>query len=350
MGLLVTEPRDGADSAGAEDLLDETADFPGDAAPTGGILSFTVPAGGVPRLDSWLAAECPDLSRSRIQGLIEAGSVFVNGRAAVRRTEKTAPGDAVEIRLPPPVPAEPQPEDIPLAVVYEDESVLVVDKPAGLVVHPAPGHPGGTLVNAVLFHCPSLAGIGGVARPGIVHRLDRDTSGLMVVAKTQQAMASLAHNFQTHGAIGKTYLAVTHGAPPQLEGRIENLIGRSPRDRKKMAVVERNGKRAVTNWRVAGAGGAIACVECRIETGRTHQIRVHMASLGCPVIGDAAYGRPGRDKMLSPAPARQMLHAFRLEFPHPLGGRRMSFEAPPPPDFLPYLAACGIDPCSLNKG
>ena len=241
------------------------------------------------------------------------------------------------------MPAVPEPEDIPLAIVYEDDDLVVVDKPPGMVVHPAPGHFTGTLVNALLHHCPSLSGIGGVARPGIVHRLDQDTSGLIVVAKTQRAMDSLARAFASHDKVEKTYLAVCHGRPRLDSGRIESMIGRHPVDRKRMAVVEKGGKCAITNWRVAKfmPETNLSLVECRIETGRTHQIRVHMASLGCPVIGDAVYGRRALDKRLDPVPARQMLHAWRLSLAHPADGRRMNFESPPPSDLLEYVPTPG---------
>ena len=297
------------------------------------IRSFTVPPEGAgARLDKWLATCCEGFSRSRIQGLILAGRMRVNGEVAARATVKVNPGDVVTLAIPPPVPAEPQPEDIPLSIVYEDEHIIVLDKPAGLVVHPAPGHLDGTLVNALLHHCPNLEGIGGVARPGIVHRLDQDTSGLMVVAKTEAAMRTLTKEFASHANIRKTYLAIVHGTPTPTEGRIENLIGRCPWDRKKMAIVEKNGKVAVTNYRTLSAGRR-SLVECVIETGRTHQIRVHMASLGCPIVGDAVYGRPGWDRQLDPPPARQMLHAWKLSLKHPVTRAPLAFEAPIPPEF-----------------
>jgi 23S rRNA pseudouridine1911/1915/1917 synthase len=276
--------------------------------------------------------QCEGFSRSRIQGLIRAERMRVNGTVVVRSACKVEPGAVVTLAIPPPVPAEPQPEDIPLSVVFEDEHIIVIDKPAGLVVHPAPGHLSGTLVNALLHHCPALEGIGGVARPGIVHRLDQDTSGLMVVAKTEAAMRTLAKEFSSHANIRKTYLALVHGTPVPAEGRVENLIGRCPWDRKKMAVVEKNGKTAVTNYRTLSAG-RISLVECVIETGRTHQIRVHMASLGYPIVGDALYGRPGWDRQLDPVPPRQMLHAWKLELKHPVTRVPLAFEAPLPPEF-----------------
>ena len=304
------------------------------------IRTFTIPETGVARLDVWLTEQCPDFSRARVQGLLKAGRVTVNGVVAPRAAARVKAGDAVALAIPPPVPAVPAPEAIPLAILFEDDDLIALDKPAGLVVHPAPGHLSGTLVNALLHHCPALSGIGGVARPGIVHRLDQDTSGVMVVAKSQRAMDALTRAFASHAGIRKTYLALVHGLPSPPAGRIENLIGRCPFDRKKMAVVERNGKRAVTDYAVAGRAGALALVRCDIETGRTHQIRVHMAStLGCPIAGDALYGRPGWDRRLAPVPARQLLHAGRLALRHPVTRAPLLFEAPLPADFAPFLSS-----------
>ena len=227
---------------------------------------------------------------------------------------------------------------------FEDHDVVVVNKPKGMVVHPAAGNPDGTLVNALLHHCPELSGIGGVARPGIVHRLDQDTSGLIVAAKSQRAMDSLVKAFAAHSSIEKIYLAVCHGRNRFLSGRIENLISRHPVDRKRMAVVEKNGKVAITNWRVLGEEDgfgsvpkALSAVECRIETGRTHQIRVHMASIGTPVAGDKVYGKGALDRKLEKFPARQMLHAWKLSLYHPATGVRMNFAAPIPDDIAAVL-------------
>lgn len=298
------------------------------------------------RLDKVLLSRHPDFSRSRIEGLVKAGFVSVNGAVASKAGMKVSDGDDIVVEIPPPVPAVPEPEDIPLSVVFEDDDIVVVDKPPGMVVHPAPGHFSGTLVNALLAHCPHLSGVGGVARPGIVHRLDQDTSGLVVVAKTQAAMDPLARAFASHRDVGKTYLAVVHGRPRLDSGRIENMIGRHPVDRKRMAILERGGKLAVTNWRVLPSPAApagqpakhpVSLLECVIETGRTHQIRVHMASLGCPVIGDRTYGKGALDRQLDPVPPRQMLHAWKLRLRHPVKGVEMAFEAPPPQDMLPYL-------------
>ena len=315
------------------------------------------------RLDKQILETHPDFSRSRIEGLIKSGFVTVNGAVAEKAGMKVSEDDEIVVEIPPPVPAVPEPEDIPLDVVFEDEDMVVVNKRPGMVVHPAPGHFTGTLVNALLHHCPNLSGIGGVARPGIVHRLDQDTSGLIVVAKSQPAMDGLVQAFSSHKNIEKTYLAICHGRPRLDAGRIENLIGRHPVDRKRMAIVERNGKVAITNWRVFRCGGetppphdcgtvrdgvvsaepfvarlkTISAVECKIETGRTHQIRVHMASLGCPVIGDKVYGKSALDNKLDPVPMRQMLHAWKLKLWHPVKRVEVAFEAPVPEDMKQYL-------------
>lgn len=293
------------------------------------------------RLDKILLDRNPDFSRSRIEGLIKGGFVKVNSVVAEKAGMKVDESDVIEMEIPPPVPATPEPEDIPLDVVYEDSDMLVVNKAPGMVVHPAPGHFTGTLVNALLFHCPDLSGIGGVARPGIVHRLDQDTSGLIVVAKSQKAMENLVKAFASHKHIEKTYIAVCHGRPRLDSGRIENLIGRHPVDRKRMAIVQRNGKSAITNWKVLSTPSesrekGYSLIECRIETGRTHQIRVHMASLGTPVIGDRQYGKQALDKRLPVVPARQMLHAWRLTLWHPVESRQMTFTAPIPADMSVY--------------
>ena len=296
---------------------------------------------GMQRLDKRLLELHPDFSRSRIEGLVKSGHVTVNGAVAPKAGMKVADDDEIEVEIPPPVPAIPEPEDIPLDIAYEDDDLLVVNKAPGMVVHPAPGHFTGTLVNALLHHCPDLSGIGGVARPGIVHRLDQDTSGLIVVAKSQKAMEGLVMAFASHRNVEKTYLAIVHGRPRLDSGRIENLIGRHPVDRKRMAIVERGGKLAVTNWQVSSAATKerpFSSVVCRIETGRTHQIRVHMASLGCPVIGDRVYGKPALDKRLDPVPQRQMLHAWKLSLWHPAKGVKMDFTAPVPDDISAYLA------------
>ena len=289
------------------------------------------------RLDKILLARYPDFSRSRIEGLIKAGFVTVNQVVAEKAGQKVSETDQIDVTIPPPVPAIPEPEAIPLDIIYEDDDMIAVNKRPGMVVHPAPGHFTGTLVNALLAHCPGLSGIGGVARPGIVHRLDQDTSGVIVVAKSQRAMDALTRAFSEHRNLQKTYLAICRGAPRVLSGRIETLIGRHPVDRKKMAIVEKNGKNAITNWQVLAVKGPCSLIRCEIETGRTHQIRVHMASLGCPVAGDAVYGRPSEDRRLTPPPARQLLHAFRLTLAHPVTRQPLTLEAPIPEDFKPYF-------------
>jgi len=290
------------------------------------------------RLDKAILDSHPDFSRSRIEGLVKSGFVTVNGAVAEKAGMKVDPmTDEIEVSVPPPVPAVPEPEDIPLDIVFEDGDMLVLNKAPGMVVHPAPGHFTGTLVNALLHHCPNLSGIGGVARPGIVHRLDQDTSGLLVVAKSQAAMDGLVRAFASHASLEKTYLALCHGRPRLDAGRIENLIGRHPVDRKRMAIVERNGKRAVTNWRVLSAMPALSAVECRIETGRTHQIRVHMASLGIPVAGDRVYGKGALDRRLDPVPRRQLLHAWKLRLWHPVRNVPLEFTAPIPEEMRVYF-------------
>ncbi len=292
------------------------------------------------RTDAFLAA-ASGLSRSRVQSLLEEGRVTRPDGSVPDAKRKVAAGDVFALRDKPPEPVETLPQDIPLDIVFEDDAILVVNKPAGLVVHPAAGHPDGTLVNAVLHHCPGVLSVGGEQRPGIVHRLDRDTSGLIVIAKTDGALNALAAAFQA-GEVRKTYSALVCGTPSAPGGHVEGLIGRSPRDRKKMAVVEKNGKFASTDWQTAETFGAVAALlDVRIHTGRTHQIRVHMASLGHPVAGDADYGSPKRDAEIMRAsgdetvrrPPRQMLHARHLELAHPVTGEPVAFDAPLPPDF-----------------
>ncbi len=304
------------------------------------LLSLTVPEEGAEgRLDAWLASQADGLSRARIQALIKEGRVTCGG-VAVKADAKLKPGQVVEIAVPAPVPALPQPEDIPLDICYEDHDCLVINKPAGLVVHPAPGHYTGTLVNALLHHCKDLGGVGGVERPGIVHRLDKDTSGLLVVAKNDAAMTGLVRLFQS-GGVCKEYLALVHGVPSKPSGTVSSLIGRHPANRQKMAVVQRNGKQAVTHYAVERELRLASLMRCRIETGRTHQIRVHMRSIGCPVAGDRLYGSPSADRLLPVVPARQMLHAARLAFAHPVTGDELIFKAPLPADFKVVLDALG---------
>ncbi len=294
------------------------------------------------RIDKWLA-ETTDLSRSRLTALIEEGRVFRNGSPLAGGDKKTAENDVFDIFVPPPEPAVPLPQDIPLSVVYEDDDLLVLNKAAGMVVHPAAGNHDGTLVNALLAHCKSgLSGIGGVARPGIVHRLDKDTSGLMVVAKNDFTHQGLSAQFEVH-SLERCYLALVWGVPSPLSGVIETQIGRSAADRKKMAVLTGGGKRAETHYRVLKilAGGAFSLVECSLKTGRTHQVRVHMTHIGHPLIGDQLYGRPPRrtDETLAPARAfpRQALHSYKMSFTAPRSGKLLSFELPLPDDMADLI-------------
>ncbi len=223
-----------------------------------------------------------------------------------------------------------------MEILFEDAAILVVDKPAGMMVHPAPGYPTGTLTDALLAHCPQIAGVGSAERPGIVHRLDRDTSGVMVVAKMQRAYLALRKSFEEHVAVTKTYLAVLHGAPKPACGTLETLIGRKPWDPKRMAVGEaaKDGKRAITHWTVLQRQGNVALTEFVIETGRTHQIRVHAAHLGHPIIGDPLYGNSKADQHLAVRPRRMLLHAVALAFPHPVTGRRVEYASYPPDDII----------------
>ena len=285
-----------------------------------------------PRLDAWLAAAHPDVSRSRWKQLIESGRVALNGTPVLKANAALAPGDELRCVLPDPEPVGLVPADIPLAILYEDSDLVVLDKPAGLVVHPAPGHAADTLVNALLHHCADLQGIGGELRPGIVHRLDKDTSGVLVVAKNEQAHAALVAQFSSH-SIRKEYLALVWGAPKKPSGTVELPIGRHPVHRQKMAVTEK-GRSAVTHYEVLAAGPLASLLRVRIETGRTHQIRVHLAHLGHPVVGDATYGRARHDLPADLEIPRQMLHAHVLEIVHPRTGRPLAFTAPPPADFL----------------
>jgi 23S rRNA pseudouridine1911/1915/1917 synthase len=313
-------------------------------------------AGGT-RLDVWLAGAIEDLGRNRAKKLIVEGHVAIGGRTIVEPKRPVKPGERVAIDLPPPEPAEPAAEDIPLAIVYEDDDLIVIDKPAGLVVHPAAGHHGGTLVNALIAHCgESLSGIGGVERPGIVHRLDKDTSGLMVVAKTDRAHRGLAAQFADHGRSGpleRAYLALLWGAPDRPQGTVDLPLARSARNREKIEVKRAGGRRAVTHYAVEDRFGPeerpiATLVHCALETGRTHQIRVHMAAIGHPVVGDRAYGSGFATKAaLLPEPARslvsafprQALHAWLLGFGHPVTGEEMRFESDPPEDMAALIEA-----------
>jgi len=303
------------------------------AVPPPDARSFSLDASGQgERLDRFLAARCPDLSRSRIQQLIESGHVAVNGHAA-KAAHRLKSGDVVAVTVPPPQPAPGlSPEDIPLTVVYEDADLLVVDKPAGLTVHPAPGHPSGTLVNALLARVPDLGGVGGELRPGIVHRLDKDTSGLIVVAKHERALRHLQAQFKAR-QVRKAYLALVHRRVQPAEGVIDAPIARDPRNRKRMAVVA-DGRAAVTRYRVVRYLPDYTLVEAEPATGRTHQIRVHFAHIGHPLAGDPLYG--GLTKLV----ARQFLHAHRLTFRLPSGEER-TFSSPLPEDLEQALTAAG---------
>jgi 23S rRNA pseudouridine1911/1915/1917 synthase len=292
------------------------------------------------RLDVFLAREVGSVSRSQLARQIGEAAVTVNGDAGTP-SRKLRPGDVVIWAPPPPVPTEIAAEALPLAIVYEDRCLVVVDKPAGLVVHPAPGHEGGTLVNALLAHCRDLRGIGGELRPGIVHRIDKDTSGLLVVAKDDATMNGLAAAFKAH-TVERVYDALCVGKPPGKAGRIDTLYGRDPRARKKFSSKVRTGKRAVTNWAVAERFPGAARIEARLETGRTHQVRVHLAALGCPLLGDRTYGRSPRDpalRAIGEALGRQALHARSLAFVHPATGKRLAFSSEMPPDMARALAA-----------
>lgn len=304
------------------------------------------PDGPAARLDRWLADVLP-LSRSRIQALVGEGRVTVDGRPA-RASQSLSGGEEILVEVPPPPPSELVRDDIDVPVLYEDAHLMVVDKPAGLVVHPAKGHPRGTLVNALL-HRLDQAG-GDPARPGIVHRIDKGTSGVMVVTRTHQAHEALGADFAAHD-LDRRYLALVWGALPALHGTVDAPLARHPGDRKRFAVIE-GGRRAVTHWAVRGEarlpvpgdqqGGVVSLVECRLETGRTHQVRVHLTHLGHPLLGDPVYRGRGRPPEALRAALlaldHQLLHAWSLSFRHPADGGIRSFRAPPPPDFLEILA------------
>ncbi len=292
------------------------------------------------RLDLYLAREVPGVSRSQVARHIGQAAVTVNGEPGTP-SRKLRAGDVVVYDPPAVAPTEIAAEELPLTIVHEDRWLVVIDKPAGLVVHPAPGHEAGTLVNALLAHCQDLRGIGGELRPGIVHRIDKDTSGLLVVAKDDATMNALAAAFKAH-TVERVYEALVAGTPPGPGGRIDTFYGRDPRDRKKFSSRVRAGKRAVTNWITVERFPGAARVEARLETGRTHQVRVHLAALGCPLLGDQTYGKPARDpqvRAIAEGLGRQALHARVLGFVHPGTGKPMSFTSPPPPDMQAALAA-----------
>jgi 23S rRNA pseudouridine1911/1915/1917 synthase len=325
--------------------------------PSGRQLFEVGPAGAGERLDRYLGQAASErrvaLSRTRLKALIEAGEVTVDGSVARDPAMRLGTGARIAFEPPPPEDSPLIGEDLPLDVVYEDEHLIVIDKPAGLVVHPAPGHAQATLVNALISHCgASLWGVGGVRRPGIVHRLDKDTSGLLVVAKTDGAHLGLTLLFADHGRtfpLEREYLALVWGGFDATAGKVGAAIGRHPRHREKMAVsTEERGRHAVTHWRLIEGLGPASLVACRLETGRTHQIRVHMASIGHPLLGDSVYGAGHKTKasQLSAgakealaALGRQALHAAALGFEHPITGEALRFERPPPEDFSRLLKA-----------
>jgi 23S rRNA pseudouridine1911/1915/1917 synthase len=313
------------------------------------------------RLDQFLAARFADVSRSRLKQLVEAGRVRRGGEKIGDANTRVKPGEVYHIHVPAPIPAKPQAQDIPLAIVHEDNDLIVIDKPAGLVVHPAAGNPDGTLVNALIAHCgASLSGLGGETRPGIVHRLDKETSGLIVAAKNDRAMHSLARQFEHH-TIERAYHAVVWGAPRLHEGIVEGDIGRNPFDRKRMAVLRGGGKSARTKYKVIERFGDperpfASLLECRLETGRTHQIRVHLTHIGHPLIGDSTYGR-ARSTPRAKSPQqetafaavgdfpRQALHARLLGFKHPISRKQLRFESPWPADLAKLIASLrGLQP------
>jgi 23S rRNA pseudouridine1911/1915/1917 synthase len=332
------------------------------AAPSGPQIFDVDAAGAGERLDRFLGGAAAGrrvaLSRTRLKALIEAGEVSVDGSVARDPSLRLAEGARIAFEAPPAKESPLAGEDLPLAVVYEDEHLIVIDKPAGLVVHPAPGHPAGTLVNALIRHCgASLSGVGGVRRPGIVHRLDKDTSGLLVAAKTDAAHRGLAELFADHGRTGsleREYLAIVWGSFDATAGKVAAPIGRDPGHRQRMAIAaEERGRHAATHWRLEQAFGPASLVACRLETGRTHQIRVHMASIGHPLLGDSVYGAGFRTKAARLGEAakaalaslgRQALHASVLGLEHPATGEPLRFESPPPADFSRLLKALRAKP------
>jgi len=298
------------------------------------------------RLDLFISRRVEELTRSAVARLIEANMVTVDG-ASAKPSLKLKGGEQVELRIAPPEPAVPQAQEIPLSVLFEDGDLIVVNKPAGISVHPGAGNRDGTLVNALLAHCRDLSGIGGEIRPGIVHRIDKDTTGLLVSAKNDRAHLGLSRQFKEH-SITRVYVALVYGTPKNDRGSIESTIGRHPVDRKRMSGSARQGKRAVTHWKVIGRYGPVSAVELRLETGRTHQIRVHLSEAGYPLLGDPVYGGSGRLSGLKDPSlrvlirdlGRQALHAHTLGFVHPVTGRYLEFSAPLPEDMqriLDYL-------------
>lgn len=312
------------------------------------------------RLDQFLAAEVPALTRSAVQRLIEQGLVLLDG-AVAKASYKLTVNEKVAVTIPPPQPTATMAEDIPLEILFEDEDVIVVNKPAGMTVHPGAGVNSGTLVNALLGHCTDLSGIGGELRPGIVHRLDKDTSGVLVAAKNDGAHGGLARQFKEH-TVKRIYYALVFGSPPREKGRIEGLIGRHPVDRKRMSGSARHGRQAVTHWQVTARFPGVSLLKLRLETGRTHQIRVHLSEAGFPLLGDAVYGgaarlgniRDAQLKSLIKALGRQALHAQTLGFIHPATGTYLEFTSAFPADMqrlVDYLygQVAGSQPDSLAQ-
>jgi len=287
------------------------------------------------RLDRYLSQELSDLSRSRIQQLIEQGHVQVNDTVCTSKKINLKTGDRIILEIPAIQPLEVIAEDIPLDILYEDDELIILNKPAGLVVHPAPGHPDGTLVNAILAHCPNLPGIGGVQRPGIVHRLDKDTTGAIAIAKTDLAYQHLQAQLQAKTA-RREYLGLVYGVPKTETGSIDLPIGRNPQDRKKMAIVsvEEGGRAAITHWRVQERFGNYTLIHFQLETGRTHQIRVHSAKMGHPIVGDPIYSSGHSIGVNLPG---QALHAWKLQLQHPVSGNLVEVTAPPPRSFTTLL-------------
>jgi 23S rRNA pseudouridine1911/1915/1917 synthase len=294
------------------------------------------------RLDVAICDAVPELSRSRAAALIRAGAVTVDGEVRTKSAAKIGAGAVLEIEVPEPVPLDVLAEDIPLDIVYEDADLMVINKAPGMVVHPSPGHGSGTLVNAILFHAEHLSGIGGVARPGIVHRLDKGTSGLIIVAKSDRAHQGMTRQFAAHSP-QRVYIALCLGVPVLTSGTVRNQLGRDPRDRMRFASTTEGGKEACTHWRVLGRGDRVSLIECRLETGRTHQIRVHLAEKGWPIAGDPLYKRRWAQPTQALRPHlrlnRPLLHAWQLRFAHPVSQEPMRCVAPAPEDFQAAVSA-----------
>ena len=351
---MTTEP---PEEPGADDDGDDGGDDDGGGGgePVDAVVHRAVVDGARDgqRADAAVAALVPSLSRAVVQRLIDDGRVAVNGQPVRKPGQRVKAGDALEVAVPAPVPIELVPEAIPLAILFEDADLIVVDKPAGLVVHPAAGHTRGTLVNAILHHCRDLGGIGGALRPGIVHRLDKDTSGAMVVAKTERAHAALTAAFAARslratrgepapsgGEILREYLGIAAPPPPSPAGTLRTFHNRHPSDRRRFSSRVTWGKSAVTHWETAERLAGAALVRFRLETGRTHQIRVHAADHGWPLLGDPLYGKPPRElRDVAERLGRQALHAAVLALDHPATGRRLRFESPLPADLEAALAA-----------